>query len=136
MTTEIECRDPIDGIALEFGLLKKIMRSLVDELDERVLLPSESKFLKVVKNRDQFDVTFRGSSFAKFYSFPCEDVEILPVSNISSELLARYLCEQFGQKLAGRLKDDSGLELGSIVLSISVSIEETRGQSVKYRWEV
>jgi len=106
------------------------MESLCDDLDEKVLLPSNSPFLKIAKHQDQFSVAFTGAGFSKQYSFPCEDVEILPMNNITSELLAKYVCEEAVKKISsiteGQLEN---------VISISVTIEETKGQSVSYVWE-
>jgi hypothetical protein len=53
---------------------------------------------------------------------PKEDVQLLPVLNISSEELARYMTEKFLEKCP----KDIGLK------RVEATIEETRGQGVTY----
>lgn len=133
VTLNAEFRDSANGITIDFKHLKKIMETLCDVLDEKVLLPSESPYLKIEKEHHTFHVTFHGSGFSKDYRFPCEDVEILPVSNISSEMLSKYLCESFCEKLMQvwhQHKPDQ--EIGATLLSVQVGVEETRGQAVAY----
>ncbi len=133
---DIECRDSDNGIAIEFKQLKKIMESLCDDLDEKILLPTHSEYLKISKNHDQFDVTFHGAGFSKSYQFPCEDVELLPMPNVTSEMLAKFLCDEFRKKLSSYWKENnSKKEMEEIVMAVSVRVEETKGQAVTYVWE-
>lgn len=55
----------------------------------------------------------------KHYGFPNEDVAILPVKNITSEALARYLHTQ----LIGKIKN---------ITELSIDVSETSGQSASY----
>ncbi|HNI12541.1 MAG TPA: hypothetical protein PLL93_15490, partial [bacterium] len=104
--------------------------------DEKVLLPSESPYLKIEKITDNFRVVFHGEGFTKEYQFPCEDVQILPVNNISSEMLAKQLCESFCEKLMQTWQHlKPGSDISEVLLAVHVGVEETRGQSVKYVWE-
>lgn len=136
VSLDVEFRGQSGGLTVEFRHLKRIMQSLCESLDEKTLLPSESPYLKIAKQHDQFEARFSGSGFSKTYSFPCEDVEILAVPNITSEMLAQYLCEQFCHKLQIFWKEMfPARELSSDVISVSVGIEETRGQAVTYIWE-
>lgn len=136
VSLNIECRDSNNGITFDFKHIKRIMEGLCDQLDEKILLPTESKYLKLSKNRDQFEVVFSGSGFTKNYSFPCEDVEILPISNVTSELLAKYLCDAFCRKLESAWNEaHPGQDIVSYVISVAVRVEETRGQAASYVWE-
>lgn len=136
VSLNIECRDSNNGITFDFKHIKRIMEGLCDQLDEKILLPTESKYLKLSKNRDQFEVVFSGSGFTKNYSFPCEDVEILPISNVTSELLAKYLCDAFCRKLESSWNEaHPGQDIVSYVISVAVKVEETRGQAASYVWE-
>lgn len=136
VTLDVEFRDSANGITIDFKHLKKIMETVCDELDEKVLLPSESPYLKIEKRAENFHVVFHGEGFTKEYQFPCEDVQIMPVNNISSEMLAKQICESFCEKLNQtwhQLKPD--YEITESVIAVHVGVEETRGQAVKYIWE-
>ena len=55
------------------------------------------------------------------YRFPEDEVRLLPLANVTMELLARYVWEQMAQALRG-----SGAE------DLTVEVEETAGQSCAY----
>ncbi len=130
VSLRLEAREADGGLVLDFKVLKAIMRRICDELDEKVLLPMESDLLKVAKHEDRFQAVFHGGGFKKEYAFPCEDVRLLPMENITSENLARYVCEEFIRNF--KVDHESAL---SNIISICVSVEETRGQSVSYIWD-
>lgn len=110
--------DPKLGLAFDFNTVKPLIRDFCDRLDERILLPLNSPYLKVETSGDQTHVKFGGKS----YSFPTEDTLGLPLVNITSEELARYA----GQELSQKMKN---LPYWT---TMQVNIEETRGQSVTY----
>ena len=106
-----------NGLCAEFGFLKNIIQEVCDELDEKVLLPIRSPYLRVEDTDPNYDVFFA----AKRYSFPKEDCALIEVVNISSECLSQWLHQKLSKKL-----NVIGLE------SFSVTIEETAGQGVTY----
>ena len=109
---------------------------LCDELDEKVLIPADAPFLSISKQQDQFIIQFNGAGFVKHYSLPCEDVEILPMPNITVECLAKYLCEGLVKKLKNLFSDDTRYDrFYHSMISVAVQVEETPGQSVSYVWE-
>ena len=110
--------DPSLGMAFDFNAVKPKIRMLCDELDERILLPQKSPYLKLSESNGQIRAEFAGRS----YQFPAEDCLSLPVSNVTSEELARYICERLFVLLADQ----------SFWTTLSVDVEETRGQSVSY----
>lgn len=111
------------GMAFDFNLVKPMLRAIADKLDERVLLPETSKLLKIEEAGSQVNVVFG----TKSYSFPSADVSILPVVNITSEELARYFAENF----VNQVKSSGEASLKKI-RSVSIGVEETRGQIVFY----
>lgn len=115
---EIGSLDTELGMAFDFNAVKPKIRMICDELDERILLPKRSPFLKIHDEGGQLRVTFG----KKTYSFPAEDCLCLPVSNVTSEELARYICERLVTLMADN-KHWTG---------VRVEVEETRGQSVSY----
>jgi 6-pyruvoyltetrahydropterin/6-carboxytetrahydropterin synthase len=111
------------GMAFDFNDVKPLLRSLADHLDEKVLLPAKSKYLKTSNEGKQVVVTFD----QKTYSFPESDVLVLPLVNITSEELARHFAESF----VAKIKSSNNVDLKKI-RSVSIGIEETRGQTVFY----
>lgn len=114
--------DPDLGFAFDFNVVKPIIKDLCDELDEKILVPLESPYVLVGETEEQVDVKFKSRN----YSFPKEDCFLLPISNVTSEELARWICK----RLIEELKDVPRLE------KLRVSVEETRGQSVSYTQRV
>lgn len=110
--------DPQLGFAFDFNTIKPIIRKICDSIDERILLPAKSPFLKLRHEGAQLHVEFGH----KTYAFPHDDTFLLPLVNITSEELARH----FGDELAKHLSSISGWK------HLAVNIEETRGQSVTY----
>lgn len=115
---ELEKVDPKLGMAFDFNEIKPMIRMICTELDERILLPSESPYLKIENDGAQLSVSFN----KKNYVFPSEDCLILPLSNITSEELARYACERLS----------TAMKAQQFWTSIRVEVEETRGQSVSF----
>ena len=111
---DVKKLSPDLGFAFDFNELKPEIKAICDQLDERILIPEKSPYLDIKKNKTNIEVTFQ----KKFYSFPTEDVCLLPVVNITSEEFAHY----FYQKLV-KLKN-----LMKKIQSLKVSIEETKGQ--------
>ena len=105
------------GFAFDFNDVKREIKSLCDELDEYVLVPDRSPYLKISRRGQQIEFVFGDRS----YSLPSSDVRLLPVANVTVEELARYLA----QALASRL---TRLPLRAL----SVAVEETHGQSVEF----
>lgn len=102
------------GYGVDFGVLKKIVKGKVDQWDEYVLLPSLNKEMLIQANSDSLKVQFRN----RRYEFPANEVQLLPVINISVELLSELLCQNIWKEVC---------VLG--VEGLQVSVEETVGQS-------
>ncbi len=76
-----------DGMAVDYGLLKKALRKVCGRLDEYVLLPSGSRYLRVEETAGSVEATIGSSRFV----FPAADVIVLPVENITGEALADHI---------------------------------------------
>jgi 6-pyruvoyltetrahydropterin/6-carboxytetrahydropterin synthase len=114
---------PEIGLVVDFNDVKPALRAITLELDEYVLLPQGGSLLKI----DQTGASTRVNFSGKEYQFPTGDVKLLPISNVTSEELARWIGEELLRRVPA-LKTNDALTL------LSVSVEETRGQSVV--WEV
>lgn len=111
---DVKKLSPDLGFAFDFNELKPEIKNICDQLDERILIPEKSPYLDIKKEKNNIEVVFQ----KKFYSFPKEDVYLMPVVNITSEELAHF----FYQKLS-KLKN-----LNKKIQNLRVSIEETKGQ--------
>jgi len=105
------------GLLIETGILKRRIRELLTGLDDRVLLPERSPLLEVATDERVVDCRFADRS----YRFPRQEVVMLPLVNVTMELLARLLWRQ--------LAEDLGPSTAS---HLAVEIEETDGQSCRY----
>lgn len=107
-----------DGMAVDFNVIKPVIKALCDELDEHILIADNSPFTTIEEVDGQVNLRFNG----KLYSLPKEDVKRLPLLNISSEELARYMTQRF----LAECPKNIGLK------RVETTVEETRGQGVTY----
>jgi 6-pyruvoyltetrahydropterin/6-carboxytetrahydropterin synthase len=113
--------DPELGMAFDFNLLKPLLKREAESLDERILIPTRSPFLKIETTADQIKVTHG----KKNYAFPKDDVRLIDAPNITSEELARDFAKRLKEKLATH-KDLKRIN------ALTIGIQETRGQTVFY----
>ncbi|GAB3741012.1 6-pyruvoyl tetrahydropterin synthase family protein [Silanimonas algicola] len=93
-----------DGMAVDYGLLKRALRKVCAGLDEYLLLPSASRYLRIAEADGAIEATIGPSRFV----FPAGDVIVLPVENITGEALAEVVRSDVLRTLA-----ESGVELPS-----------------------
>ena len=107
---------------LDFKVVKNEMATLCDALDHKTLIAENNRRIKVLRTAERLDVQYMD----KKYSFPAEDVALLPVPNTTVEMLSEYLCGQLKDALGnkGYLKGASYIEVG---------VEETVGQMASFR---
>lgn len=107
---------------LDFSLVKRLMRQLCDEIDHKVLLPTENPKLGIATTNDMVTVDYDG---ARRYVFPARDCVLLPIPNTTVEMLARHL--------AARLLAELGAATVAHLTAIEMEVEESFGQSATYR---
>lgn len=124
---------PVHGLSIDFGILKKIIKQLCDQWDEKVLLPhlnSEFRFLPIPHPLQpngpdsHLQVLFR----ERCYVFPRNEVELLSLTNTSVEELSRLFGEYLIAAMVDFQQKDKSFDY-SLIAEISVEIEETQGQS-------
>ena len=76
-----------DGMVYDFRNMKAKAIKICKTLDHKVLLPQESKTIKVSKS-DEFIEVHVGE---KRYVFPEEDCVVIPTKATTAELLAKYI---------------------------------------------
>lgn len=101
------------GFFVDFNVFKKYIKAALDRWDEMVLLPKDHPDMKFHSRGPGLEVTFRD----RFYSFPANEVVLLPVTNTSVEQLSRLLAEDFVREFKSHH-----------VKFVSVYVEETSGQ--------
>ena len=106
----------------DFIRLRDAVQSITSQLDHRMLLPAEHPGI-VVHSEEAGEVTVTFGE--RRWVFPGEDCLVLPVTNTTAEMLARYV----GQRLIETL----GLRAPAIE-SVKVEIDECEGQLAS--WEV
>jgi 6-pyruvoyl-tetrahydropterin synthase len=114
------------GYVIDFGLIKKLAKEILDRLDEHTIIPANSDCLTIEGPRDgQIRVRYERDQF----SFPATDVCLVPIVHSSAEELARYIWNELTAALRthGALAD---------VTAIEISVAEGPGQSAIYRSDV
>lgn len=108
---------------LPFSDLKKAMRKICEEWDEKILLPERCEFLKI-QTRSGPSVEIEACG--KKYLLPSDEVIFLPTDNVTTESLAKIFSDRF---IAALSKADLAK---AKVRSIEVTIEEILGQGASY----
>lgn len=107
-----------NGMIMDFVVIKKKLRSMIDEMDHRILLPSRSNIVKIQRNGEEIEVT----SCNKRYVFPSEDVLMLDIPTTTAEEMARMMTERMAKEI----------DFPETVKSISIGLDEERGQTAWY----
>src|SRR5690606_19592352 len=112
-----------DGLCFDYGLLKRELMALCQDLDEYVLLPGESPLLRIERGGGQVVAVF-GEQRIPFLE---SDVRVLPLANITLEELARWFL--------GRLLASCGEQFGAWGLEcLELSVEAGPGQRAGMAW--
>jgi len=110
------------GYVLDFGVIKKLLKEIVDKLDERTIIPVNSDCLRIEREALKMRVWYEQDEFV----FPLTDVAMLPIAHSSAEELARFIWSELHSALSAQqdLKD---------VLTMEVSVAEGPGQAASFR---
>lgn len=111
-----------DDISLDYGIFKKEIARLCDFLDERLLLPMHSPWLKVEMSDRQIRCLFN----EEIMVFPEQDVRILPVSNITIEALSFWFL--------GCLQHETDLLAFPCISSVDIKVSSSASQRGSVRW--
>jgi len=83
------------GIIIDFSIAKKILRTIANDLDHKVLIPNESTVVTTKQSNQSIEL----QSLGKTYVFPASDCVLLPISSSSAEHLAEYVLKRFLSEL-------------------------------------
>lgn len=112
------------GILIPFDRVKPVIQAVCDALDERVLVPHKSSWVEITQSNTQTHVHVRTPKVAKDYSFPTDEVSLLPCTNVSCENLVQILLDELRSNLA---------TLDLRVRELEIVLTESAGQSVRAR---
>ncbi|MDA1054170.1 MAG: 6-pyruvoyl tetrahydropterin synthase family protein [Planctomycetota bacterium] len=101
---------------VDFIALRDSLQQIVTELDHHMLLPTDHPSIRVVTTGSEIEVTFEDRRWV----FPRGDCVLLPVSNTTAELLARYI--------GHRLLDDLEHRTGTRIRRLRIAVDENGGQ--------
>lgn len=120
-----ELSGPLDEnyYVIDFILLRDALKTIVDELDHHMLLPTGHPTITVKLNEveSEYLVTFED----RRWIFPQGDCLQLPVENTTAELIARYI----GGRLLSDIADKTNLPQ-----EMKIGVDENNGQWGVYHW--
>ncbi len=109
-----------DGYVMDFTVVKRSLRKIVDELDHKMLLARDNPVVRVAESDGHTTATYR----ERRYAFPSQDVVVLPIPNTTAEMLARYLMRRLAEELP---TPDGRIDW------MEMEVEESFGQSAVCR---
>ncbi|MES1259416.1 MAG: 6-carboxytetrahydropterin synthase [Gemmatimonadota bacterium] len=112
--------DPECHFVVDFAVLKRIVRTKVDQIDHRVLLPTENPKLAFREADGMTYVEYLGT---QTYQFPTRDCAMLPIANTTAEMLAEWFAREVRDELHAA---------GSRIDMLEIEVEESAGQSATY----
>jgi 6-pyruvoyltetrahydropterin/6-carboxytetrahydropterin synthase len=114
-----------DGYVLDFGIVKAVTKSVCEQLDERILVPTRSDCLTVTQEGPSLVLVYEDG--ARFL-FPVTDCVLLPIVHASAEELAAYVLARIREGL------DAHAMRG--LTAIEVGVSEAPGQAAYCRAEL
>ena len=107
-----------DGMIMDFVVLKKKLKQMIDELDHKTLIPTRSNEVTVDVGEDEVQVNTCG----KRYVFPLVDVTLLDIPTTTAEEMSKAMTQRMV----------SEIEFPANVRSVSIGLDEERGQTAWY----
>lgn len=109
------------GLLFDYAILKKMLRAMCDEIDEKMILPSQSPHLKIEHGNDYTYGIFNGERIP----FLPRDLIILPIANSTVEELSHYFLD--------RVLNHPDLADAGIV-ELNIKILSSPGQGASAHW--
>jgi len=111
-----------DYMVIDYAKLRETIRKVSKEIDHMILIPGKSSKIEIKNEGDNIIIYKKdGDKKIKLYSFPKDDVVILPIEATTTELLARY----FYEKLSEIMKN----------VGLRITIQESEGSLATYPME-
>ncbi len=107
-----------EGMIMDFVILKKKLKEMIDEMDHKTLLPTRSTDVKLTVT----DESVEAVSCGKRYVFPREDVTLFDIPTTTAEEMCRMMT----------LRMVNDIKFPENVRSVSIGLDEERGQTAWY----
>jgi len=107
-----------EGMIMDFVILKKKLKEMIDEVDHKTLLPTKSDLVHITATDESVEAICDG----KRYVFPRMDVTLLDIPTTTAEEMSKMMAERMVKEL----------DLPSNVRSLSIGLDEERGQTAWY----
>ena len=121
VTLDAEATIAADGLTFDYNILKKALKHMCDDLDEQVIMPTQSPHLTIESDEHYTYVIFNGERIP----FLERDLTLLPIRNVTVEVLAHYLMETLLQR-----EEIAALDIHRMVLRCASG----EGQWASARW--
>ena len=122
---QVECElvAPVgdDGLMFDYGIIKKAIRRICEELDEQVILPENSPYLDLEDEGDYTIAIFNSERLP----FLKRDVTTLPIANTT--------VEEFSHLILHRLMEDSDFDDRGVT-EMTVKVSSSPGQTGCSTW--
>jgi 6-pyruvoyltetrahydropterin/6-carboxytetrahydropterin synthase len=114
----VEVPGPLDEnhYVIDFIALRDELKAIIDELDHRVLLPTNHPLIQVQISDREVEARFED----RRWLFPLGDCALLPVANTTADLVARYI----GRRLLDAIARRTGIRPPVL----EVGVDENNGQ--------
>ena len=89
VTLDAEASIANDGLTFDYNILKKALKQMCDDLDEQVIMPTQSPYLRIESDDQYTYAIFNGERIP----FLDRDLTLLPIRNVTVEELAHYLLD-------------------------------------------
>ncbi len=124
VSAEIETPVGDNGLSSNYRVYKKSLKACCDKLDEYLLLPAYSPYLKIEPEGNQYRVEFNN----EVMWFLQSDTLLLPILNVTVEELANYILETIVSK------ECLGQDILCDMISHVVRVSSGPGQSGSSVW--
>jgi 6-pyruvoyltetrahydropterin/6-carboxytetrahydropterin synthase len=123
-----ELEGPLDEnrYVVDFIAVRDTLQQIVDSLDHRVLLPTDHPTIHIAISPGGPAAQVAAKHGEREWLFPAQDCVLLPVTNTTAELVAKYIADELRQALAERL---------TAADRVSVAVDECDGQWGVYTWQ-
>src|SRR5688500_145197 len=116
----VEAEGPLDEnqYVIDFIALRDELKTITDQLDHRMLLPTGHSLLRVSPGDKEVEVVFIPDG--RRWVFPLGDCIILPIPNTTAELLANYIAQRLLTAIERRMNIRPA--------RLQVAVDENHGQ--------
>lgn len=108
---------------ISFKDFKRCLEPICEKLDEKILIAQDNPYSVIRKEGKSLFLEV----FTKKYMFPADEVELLPLQNITTEYLAEYIGHLYLEKL-----NTLDIKIQQIE-AVETTVGESFGQQASYR---